>query len=48
MHIEYRWERQKRTLGRSRRRWVNNTKMDFRETGWDSIDLIDLAQDKDH
>jgi hypothetical protein len=24
----------KELLGRPRRRWVDNTKMDFRETGW--------------
>jgi hypothetical protein len=26
---------------------VENIKMDFRETGSDSMDLIDLAQDRD-
>jgi hypothetical protein len=25
----------KRPLGRPRRRWVDNIKMDLRETGWD-------------
>jgi hypothetical protein len=29
-------------LGRPRRRWVDNIKMDLRETGWDGIDWIDL------
>jgi hypothetical protein len=38
----------KRPLGRSRRRWVNNVKMDLREIGWDCMDWIDLAQDRDH
>jgi hypothetical protein len=33
----------RRALGRSRRRWVGNIKMDLRETGWDGIDWIDLA-----
>jgi hypothetical protein len=28
----------KRPLGRPRRRWVNNTKMDLREIGWDGVD----------
>jgi hypothetical protein len=28
---------QKRTLGRPRRRWVDNIKIDLRETGWDDI-----------
>jgi hypothetical protein len=36
----------KRPLGRPRRRWVDNIKMDFREIGWDGIDWIDLAQDR--
>jgi hypothetical protein len=34
-------------LGRPRRRWVDNIKLDLRETGWDGIDWIDLAQDRD-
>jgi hypothetical protein len=37
----------KRTLGRTRYRWVNNIKMDLREIGRDDIDWIDLAQDRD-
>jgi hypothetical protein len=37
----------KRPLGRPRRRWVDNIKIDFREIGWDGVDLIDLAQDRD-
>jgi hypothetical protein len=37
----------KRPLGRPRRRWVDNIKMDLRETGWDGMDWIDLAQDRD-
>jgi hypothetical protein len=37
----------KRPLGRFRRRWVNNIKMDLRETGWDGVDWIDLAQYRD-
>jgi hypothetical protein len=32
-----------RPLGRPRRRWVNNIKMDLREAVWDSINWIDLA-----
>jgi hypothetical protein len=36
----------KRPLGRPRRRWVNNIKMDLREIGWDGGDWIDLAQDR--
>jgi hypothetical protein len=34
-------------LGRPRRRWVDNIKMDLREVGWDGRDWIDLAQDRD-
>jgi hypothetical protein len=33
----------KKPLGRPRRRWVDNIKMDCREIGWDGIDWIDLA-----
>jgi hypothetical protein len=32
----------KRPLGRPRRRWVDNIKMDLREIGWDGMDWIDL------
>jgi hypothetical protein len=28
----------KRSLGRPRRRWVGNIKMDLREIGWDGVD----------
>jgi hypothetical protein len=37
----------KRQLGRPRRRWVDDIKMDLREIGWDGMDLIDLAEDRD-
>jgi hypothetical protein len=37
----------KRPLGRPRRRWEDNIKMDVREIGWDAMDWIDLAQDRD-
>jgi hypothetical protein len=36
-----------RPLGRPRRRWVDNIKIDLREIGWDCGDWIDLAQDRD-
>jgi hypothetical protein len=36
----------KRSLGRPRRRFVDNIKMDLREIGWDDMDWIDLAQDR--
>jgi hypothetical protein len=37
----------KSSLGRPRRRWVDNVKMDLREIGWDRVAWIDLAQDRD-
>jgi hypothetical protein len=37
----------KKPLGRPRRRWENNIKMDLREIGWGGMDWIDLAQDRD-
>jgi hypothetical protein len=37
----------KRPLGRPRRTWVDNTKMDLRETGCDGMHWIDLAQGRD-
>jgi hypothetical protein len=37
----------KRPLGRSRCRWVDNIKIKFREKSWDSMDSIDLAQDRE-
>jgi hypothetical protein len=37
----------KRPLGKPRRRWVDNIKMNLRETGWDAVDWIDMAQDRD-
>jgi hypothetical protein len=37
----------KRPLGRSRRRWVDNIKMDLGKIGWDGMDWIELAQDRD-
>jgi hypothetical protein len=36
----------KRPLGRPRRRWVDNIGMDLGEVGWDDVDWIDLAQDR--
>jgi hypothetical protein len=37
----------KRPLGRPRRRWVDNIKINLKEIGWDGGDWIDLAQDRD-
>jgi hypothetical protein len=36
----------KRPLGRPRRRWVDNIRMDLGEVGWGDVDWIDLAQDR--
>jgi hypothetical protein len=36
----------KRPLGRPRRRWVDNIKMDLREVGWGDVDWIGLDQDR--
>jgi hypothetical protein len=36
----------KHYLGGPRRRWVDNIKMDLREIGWDGMDGIELAQDR--
>ena len=37
----------KRPLGRPRRRWEDNIKMDLQEVGWGCGDWMDLAQDRD-
>jgi hypothetical protein len=37
----------KRPLGRQRHRLVDNIKMDVRVIGWDGMNWIDVAQDKD-
>jgi hypothetical protein len=37
----------KRPLGRPRRRWVDNIKIDLREIDWGGMDWNDLAEDKD-
>jgi hypothetical protein len=37
----------RRPLGRPRRRWGNNNKMNLREIGLDDTDWIDPAQDWD-
>jgi hypothetical protein len=36
----------KRPLGRPRRRWVDNMKMDLPEMEWCSVDWIGMAQDR--
>jgi hypothetical protein len=36
----------KRPLGRPRRRWVDNIRMDLGEVGWDDMDWICLPKDR--
>jgi hypothetical protein len=38
----------RRPLGRAKRRWVDNITMDLGGIGWDGVDWIDMAQDRDH
>jgi hypothetical protein len=37
----------KRPLGRPRRRWEDNIKMDLQEVGCEGMDWIELAQNRD-
>jgi hypothetical protein len=37
----------KRPLGKPRRRWEYIIKMDLREIGWEIVDWMHLAQDRD-
>jgi hypothetical protein len=37
----------KSPLGRTRHRWVDNITVGLGEIGWDGVDWIDLAQDRD-
>jgi hypothetical protein len=37
----------KRSLGRSRRRWKDNIKMDLQEVGCGGMDWIELDQDRE-
>jgi hypothetical protein len=38
---------QNRPLGRPTRGWEDNTGIDLREIGWDSVDWSHLAQNRD-
>jgi hypothetical protein len=38
---------EKRPLGRPRRRWVDNIKMDLRGIEWGGMDSLEQAQDRD-
>jgi hypothetical protein len=35
--------RRKKPLGRPRRRWVNNIKLDLRDIGWDGMDWLRIG-----
>jgi hypothetical protein len=37
----------RRPLGRPRRRWLDNIRMDLVQVGWGDVDWIGLAQDRD-
>jgi hypothetical protein len=38
---------EKRRLGRSRYKWEDNIKLDFKDIGWKCVDWIQRDQDKD-
>jgi hypothetical protein len=38
---------ERRPCGRLRRKWKDNIKMDLQEVGWEGMDWVDLAQDRD-
>jgi hypothetical protein len=37
----------RRPLGRPRRRWEDNIKIDLQEVGWNGVAWIDMAEDRD-
>jgi hypothetical protein len=37
----------KRSVGRPRRRWEDNIKLDLREIGWSDVYLVHVAQERD-
>jgi hypothetical protein len=48
-HVAHEWWRRGtliRSLGRPRRRWVNNIRIDHGEVGWGNVDWIGLAKEK--
>ena len=49
MHIGFQWGKPegKRPLGRPRRRWEDNIKMDLREMGCDPMNWMDISLDSD-
>jgi hypothetical protein len=53
-HVARMWQKRnayrllvgKRPLGKPRRRWVDNIRMDLGEVGWDDVDWIGLTKDR--
>ena len=45
--VSVRKPRGRRPLGRLKRRWEDNIKMDLQEIGWGSVVWIDLARHRD-
>jgi hypothetical protein len=43
----YRFTEGRRPLGKPRRRWLDNIRMDLVQVGWCEVDWIGLAQDRD-
>jgi hypothetical protein len=37
----------RRPLGRPRRRWEDNIKINLQEVGWKGVDWIDMTEDRD-
>jgi hypothetical protein len=47
MHVGFWWENQKeKQLGKPRRRWVDNIRMNVGGVGWNDVNWIGLAQDR--
>jgi len=47
MHTKLWSENAKRPLGRPRRRWEDNIRVDLREIGWEGVDWMHLVQDRE-
>jgi len=41
------WKLKGRPLGRPRRRWEDNIKTDLHKVGWEGMNTIGLAQERD-